>query len=271
MGAVHFFFCKSGSTCLIGLFVTFLLLPLPHAPIVYIVGRPDTRPNHPIPLPNLTKRNPWTHGCALKEFCWQVGVSVCGFVLCSSPAWAGKVSWWLSGGSELRLCLRWASLKCCQTKRTHFPCSPFPQSNMLRVWIVITVKSAFGTCLASSAQPWGGSRAVSGSATGSVCVCALLCLWHTLKYLCLCQREGEEAGTGGVSAKKNSHTWRVIYFLLIGFPCLYSPPPFVCLAACCHISILTETLDLMSGIVVLRPQGGVLIRSFLWVVPEIVA
>lgn len=165
--------------------------------------------------------NPWL--CS-ERVCWQVGVSVCGFVLCSSPAWAGKVSWWLSGGSELRLCLRWASLKCCQTKRTHFPCSPFPQSNMLRVWIVITVKSAFGTCLASSAQPWGGSRAVSGSATGSVCVCALLCLWHTLKYLCLCQREGEGAGPRGVSAKKNSHTWRVIYFLLIGFPCLYSPP-----------------------------------------------
>lgn len=192
--------------------------------------------------------------------------------LCSSPASAGKVSWWLSGGSQLRLCLRWASLKCCQTKRTHFPCSPFPQSNMLRVWIVITVKSAFGTCLASSSQPWGGYRAVSGSATGWVCVRLALSVAHFEVLVSMREREGERVH-GGVSAKKNSHTWRVIYFLLIGFPCLYSPfpPPFVCLPACCHISILTETLDLMSGIVVLRPQGGVLLRSFLWVVPEIVA
>lgn len=146
--------------------------------------------------------------------------------LCSSPASAGKVFWWLSGGSQLRLCLRWASLKCCQTKRTHSPCSPFPQSNMLRVWIVITVKSAFGTCLASSAQPWGGFQAVSGSATGWVCVRLALSVAHFEVLVSMPERgrEGKRVD-GGVSAKKNSHTWRVIYFLLIGFPCLYSPSP----------------------------------------------
>lgn len=196
--------------------------------------------------------------------------------LCSSPASAGKVSWWLSGGSQLRLCLRWASLKCCQTKRTHFPCSPSPQSNMLRVWIVITVKSAFGTCLASSAQPWGGSRAVSGSATGSVCVCVFvrlaLSVAHFEVLVSMPESEGGRAGTRGRFCQEEfAHMTRDLFP-----PNWLSMPllpllPFVCLPACCHISILTETLDLMSGIVALRPQGGVVLRSFLWVVPEIVA
>lgn len=80
VGAVHFcvfFFCKSECTCLIGLFVTFLLLPLPlpHAPIVYLVGRPDTRPTTQIRIPNPTM-NPWLSS---ERVCWQVGVSVCGF------------------------------------------------------------------------------------------------------------------------------------------------------------------------------------------------
>lgn len=193
--------------------------------------------------------------------------------LCSSPASAGKVSWWLSGGSQLRLCLRWASLKCCQTKRTHFPCSPFPQSNMLRVWIVITVKSAFGTCLASSAQPWGGSRAVSGSATGCVCAPCFVC--GTLRSTCVYARERGSAGTRGRFCQEEfAHMTRDLFP-----PNWLSMPllpllPFVCLPACCHISILTETLDLMSGIVVLRPQGAFFSALFcgwyrkLWLSPS---
>lgn len=66
------------------------------------------------------------------------------------------------------------------------------------------MKSAFGTCLASSAQPWGGYRAVSASA---VCVRLALSVAHFEVLVSMPERgrEGKRVD-GGVSAKKNSHT-----------------------------------------------------------------
>lgn len=69
------------------------------------------------------------------------------------------------------------------------------------------MKSAFGTCLASSAQPWGGCQAVSRSATGCVCVRLALSVAHFEVLVSMSERgrEGKRVD-GGVSAKKNSHT-----------------------------------------------------------------
>lgn len=172
--------------------------------------------------------NPWLSS---ERVCWQVGVSVCGFSSAHHQPQLEK----FPGGCRAGLnwgCV-WGGRRLSAAKQKEH-ISPAPPD------LSAVEYAASVNCNYSEISFWhlfSFFSSALGWLPGCIwicnwlCVCALLCLWHTLKYLCLCQREreGGRAGTRGRFCQEEfAHMTRDLFppnWLSMPLLPLPSPPP----------------------------------------------